>query len=272
MDNSEGSIPDATPTPGTAAPPEVLRPVSRAAPPASPPASPATTPGGKSTSPPSGPQLKTALDMVVSHWNQPVSGLFADASGFYREVETGIRALKIPDVEFSRVLWKEGQLASTRREYLRITRRRMVYDICAAPFGAGSFFSSWLCIVPFELSLCHLVGIFITMVVTSVLVIVLPLTLLALVGSAFIWSITDKKISTTSAGRDIALGLTVFGPVIQWFGHRKPTYYQLDSAAVFQTAAQEVVVAVVRGLCETQNVRLPAELADRPVMRDFMKR
>lgn len=275
MDDSEVSTPAASPasaaSPDVPAPaaPAVLRPVAR------PPA--ATSPGapkpqGSAPQSPSGPQLKTSLEMVVSHWNQPVAGLFIDASDFYRELETGIRALNIPDIEYSRVLWKEGQIGSASREYLRITRRRMVYDICCAPFGAGSFVSSWLCIVPFELSLCHLTGIFITMIITSFTVFLVPVTLLALAWSAFIWSLTGKKFTTTSAGSDIALGLTALGPLVKWFGHRKPTYYQLDSAGVFQTAVQEVVVAAVKGQCETRNVRPPAELTDRPVLRDFMKR
>jgi hypothetical protein len=48
----------------------------------------------------------------------------------------------------SRITWKEGGLLSAKREYLRVRRKEFVFDVCAAPFGKGFFFSWWLGEIP----------------------------------------------------------------------------------------------------------------------------
>ena len=39
---------------------------------------------------------------------------------------------------------KEGGIFSSKRVYLRVTRKNHAFDICGAPFGNGTFFSWWL--------------------------------------------------------------------------------------------------------------------------------
>ena len=43
---------------------------------------------------------------------------------------------------------ERGGILSAKREYLRVRRKELAYDICGAPFGNGFFFSSWLGEVP----------------------------------------------------------------------------------------------------------------------------
>ncbi len=50
---------------------------------------------------------------------------------------------KLPDVQVSRVAHREGGLLSAKREYLRVCRKELIVDICAAPFGPNVFFVSW---------------------------------------------------------------------------------------------------------------------------------
>ncbi len=85
-----------------------------------------------------------SLGVVISHWNILLEGLQASPLEFYIAVEAAIKKREIPDVETSRIDWRESGLLSARREYLRVTRGRFIFDICGAPFGRSFFVSSWL--------------------------------------------------------------------------------------------------------------------------------
>jgi hypothetical protein len=81
---------------------------------------------------------------VISHWHKLFGNFSFSTQKFYDLVERALERRNIPGLEISRVDWKEGGLFSADREYLRLTREKLTYDICAAPFGTGFFFSSRL--------------------------------------------------------------------------------------------------------------------------------
>ena len=81
---------------------------------------------------------------ILSHWTQHMEGLNQSTQQFYTMVQTAVEKKKIPDVKFTRVDFKEGGMFSSSREYLRIVRGDLRYDICGAPFGNGFFVSSRL--------------------------------------------------------------------------------------------------------------------------------
>src|ERR1039457_3333924 len=85
---------------------------------------------------------------VISHWHHPIENFQTSPMDFYAAVELALQPRQIQDLSTSRVDWKEGGLLSARREYLRVKRGKLAFDICAAPFGTGFFFSSWLAEVP----------------------------------------------------------------------------------------------------------------------------
>src|SRR5437867_3559896 len=84
------------------------------------------------------------LDAVMSHWSKLFEGFQTAPLPFYSAVEAAIARRQIPDVATERIEYKEGGLVSARREYLRVKRGKHAFDICAAPFGTGFFFSTWL--------------------------------------------------------------------------------------------------------------------------------
>lgn len=81
---------------------------------------------------------------IVSHWYHLIDGLQTSPLKFYEAVETAITKRQAPDAKASRVQWREGGMFSAKREYLRIQRQKLVFDICGAPFGRGFFISWWL--------------------------------------------------------------------------------------------------------------------------------
>lgn len=217
-------------------------------------------------------KLKTTLEMVAGHWCQPSVGVEISPSQFYDLVTKAVQDRKLPGVEFSRVFWKEEAFVGAKREYLRVQRARIVFDICAAPQGAGSFFSSWLCIVPFQVSAVHLAGIFTGMIVLIWLIPVALIYMLALMATGGLWWWVSRVGTTTSFKDDFLLGLTGIGPIAKFFAELKPTYYQIDAALIFQSAVQEATLSVIDKLCEDQKIRLLEDSERKPVLREFMKK
>lgn len=76
-------------------------------------------------------------------WHTFLDGFSCSAVEFYASVEAAVRARQIPKLKTERFLAKEGGAFSAKREYLRIRRGRVAFDLCAAPFGGGYFFSWW---------------------------------------------------------------------------------------------------------------------------------
>jgi hypothetical protein len=82
--------------------------------------------------------------LVLSHWHKGFDDWQESVQRVYTSVEEEIKRRKIPDVKTSRIFYREGGILSAKREYLRVRRREHIFDICAAPFGTGYFFSWWL--------------------------------------------------------------------------------------------------------------------------------
>jgi len=80
---------------------------------------------------------------ILSHWYHLTEGLQCSSKAFYTAVEQAIARRQLPGVRLSRVNHSESGILSARREYLRVQRFELIFDICAAPFGPNSFFVSW---------------------------------------------------------------------------------------------------------------------------------
>lgn len=81
---------------------------------------------------------------ILSRWSTLIEGMSATPSEVYDRIEAALEPRKIPDATRERVELAEGSVFSVRRVYLRVRRNELWVDICAAPFGTGFFFSSWL--------------------------------------------------------------------------------------------------------------------------------
>ena len=82
--------------------------------------------------------------LVFSHWYHLIENFQQPSQEFYSSLEQAIKKRNLPDVRISRIEFKEGNIFSAQREYLRVKRKELVFDICAAPYGNGFFISWWL--------------------------------------------------------------------------------------------------------------------------------
>lgn len=78
---------------------------------------------------------------VLSHWYTPVPNFSMSTKEFYDKVEKELGAQQVPGLKMSRPEFSEGGLFSAKRQYLRLKRDDVLFDICACPFGVNYFFS-----------------------------------------------------------------------------------------------------------------------------------
>src|SRR5262245_30612183 len=91
---------------------------------------------------------KPQFEHVRAHWATSCDAFQTSSRDFYRSVDEAIRRREIPELHLSRVVYRESGALSAKREYLRVERRGLHFDICAAPFGTGFFFSWWQVAAP----------------------------------------------------------------------------------------------------------------------------
>lgn len=93
---------------------------------------------------------------VLSHWYSLVPNFGTSAKEFYETIERALQERKVPGLEISRVEFSEGGILSDKREYLRMSRERLVFDVCGAPFGTSYFFSCRFAEIPAVIQLWQL--------------------------------------------------------------------------------------------------------------------
>jgi len=216
--------------------------------------------------------LPNSGKVVLSRWHSLFEDFSTSTQDFYGKVEAAIQRRNIPDIQVSRVRYNEGGIVTAKREYLRIRRKRIAFDICSAPYGNGHFFSWWLAKIPPRYGLLISLGavfalfpfwlivqlIFIKIVGESCLGALLipmslllgvPIILLALGVAAERGILIDEDwvLSVPVIG---VLYLIVFNPL---------TYYRLDTAFMFRDSVRSAVNEVLNGMREEKGLRLLGE-------------
>lgn len=80
---------------------------------------------------------------ITAHWFHQFTDLQMSAREFYNGLAAAIKEAQVPDLVVTSIEYQEAGILSSKREYLRVHRNDVVYDICACPFGRGYFISWW---------------------------------------------------------------------------------------------------------------------------------
>jgi hypothetical protein len=80
------------------------------------------------------------------HWQEFLDGHLISTVDFYAAVKAGLKDRQLPKVAIVEESFLEHHLFSAKRLYLRVSKNEYVYYICAAPYGTGTFISTWLCV------------------------------------------------------------------------------------------------------------------------------
>ena len=215
---------------------------------------------------------------IISHWHHPIENFQTSPLDFYALVEQALRPRQIPDISTSRVDWKEGGLLSARREYLRVKRGKLAFDICAAPFGTGFFFSSWLAEVPPP----HGVLYALLIIIGCLILLGMSVQMFGFFGGLFfaaiafpflVWFLgyAVREGHLGAGAEDALLVIPFFGPLYERL-FKPDTYYKMDTTLMFQSAVHAAVLEVVDQVTTAKGIRALTELERKPIMREFYQR
>jgi hypothetical protein len=197
---------------------------------------------------------------VLEHWYVPVANFNTSTREFYDTVERVMKVQNLPGLDIFRVDFAEGGLLSDKRQYLRMTRERLVFDICAAPFGTGFFFSCRLAEISAKIGLWQVFSLLVSFSVISKLTIQvagLQLGICALLAGLLLISLLLRS-AASPRFRDLDAHLVkspLFGAIYQRF-FRKETYYRYDTRLMYLDVVNQVVKAKVEETTGSKGIKL----------------
>ncbi|MFB3910483.1 MAG: hypothetical protein ACE15D_18995 [Candidatus Eisenbacteria bacterium] len=217
---------------------------------------------------------RQAYPEVLAHWQQSFEDFRTSSGDFYDAVMQSLARRKVPDIGYQRIRYREGGVASADREYFRVQRRNIVFDICAAPFGTGYFFSWWLAIRPPTfvdwMALLVIAGFFVLNVIgrwQSILGGVVALLTLPLV----LWLVAGIAHRNRPGLESAVMMLPVVGTLYRAI-FRPTTYYQIDTALMFRAEVEAAVKEVISGLRASKGLRALTTEEEKPVLSELLSR
>jgi hypothetical protein len=211
---------------------------------------------------------------AISHWYHLFEGYSTPAKEFYTKVEMTVRRRRIPGIAVERIDYAEGGFASANREYLRVRRARLAFDICAAPFGTGYFFSWWLTLAsgPWRtVILCDLlVDGLIGLLTFRFLGLAHPVAAVLIVGLTFhlLFMLFSRCLGWRA--RDVVYSIPLLGPALDRFLN-PDTYYKLDTALMYQETVRRAMMEVLSSLQNEKGMRALSPEEQMPRLRDLAK-
>jgi hypothetical protein len=220
-------------------------------------------------------QSKPKTAEVLHYWHELVDNYQTSPQEFYAAVQRTLQERKVPGLDATRVEFAEGGVLSAKRDYLRLTRERLVFDICAAPFGTSFFFSCRFAELPLVIGPDAVFAI---------------LAILALIGWAFthVWGLFFGLVAllvlllavmcilrnAVSIGlRDLDAWLIKqpdIGAIYEIL-FRKNTYYREDTKIMYLETVPAVVKKVYEELIAARGVKLTPEQEPAPVQGGLSK-
>lgn len=204
---------------------------------------------------------------VLSHWYHLIENIQHSPKEFYTAVEEAIGRRQIPDVSLSRVDHQEGGVFSASREYLRVQREELVFDVCSAHFGTGFFVSWWLG----EARPSPLFPTLTTLVVLGSLYYFVGL-LFAFILSVVLFFILGAVLSSGSGvWAAYLLVIPFIGPLFEKI-FMPPTYYKKDNALMFLESVRFGVHEALDQITQAKGLRSLTESERKPILNNLFKR
>lgn len=213
---------------------------------------------------------------VSEHWIAFADGFHCSPTEFYAIIEQQLEARKVPGLAMSRVEFAEGGLLSDQRVYLRMLRERLVFDVCAAPFGTRFFFSCRAAEIPSVIGIFQLAIVFVGFCVVTWVnwkIFGYVYGTLALVAEA-VALIYVLRNAVALGLRDLDTALIrspVLGPIYEnWF--RKETYYRTDTRLMYLDTVSSVVKALAEEATAAKGITLIRQFETAPLLGDLYRR
>ena len=212
---------------------------------------------------------------VIEHWISFAEDFQFPSAEFYSAVERELQARQVPGLEMSRVDFAGGGLLSDKRVYLRMLRERLVFDVCAAPFGTRFFFSCRMAEISAVIQLWQLLVVFIGCCIITGLFWrtfgFIDGSFLLVVGLGFLVYLLRNAVAVGLKDLDAALIKSpVFGPIYErWF--RRETYYRVDTRLMYLDTVSSVVKTLAEEVTGAKGVKLVRQYEQAPILGELYK-
>jgi hypothetical protein len=210
---------------------------------------------------------------VFAHWHKLVENFQTSPLEFYEAVEAAVRKREIPELSTSRVEYHESGALSALRIYSRIQRKKLAFDVCAAPFGNGFFFSSWLTEPKKSYRAWGCLTILVFLAFAYLLIQGMGWQGLYIAAVLVLGALAILIISARGgwlASEDLILGIPYLGPLYEHFFDPE-TYFKEDTRIMFQEMVHAAVLEAVDEMLQAKGLRALAPEARQPAIRSLTR-
>lgn len=219
---------------------------------------------------------------VLQHWIAFVEGFELLPSEFYSSIEAELKARNVPDMDMSRIEFSEGGILSAKRTYLRMVRERLVFDVCAAPFGKSFFFSCRFAEIPAVVRLWQLLVLggafgFFGILSLSIFIklfggytfILWPLAWFVVLASAIYIMRNAVAMGLKNLDKTL-LRIPVIGAIYEaWI--RRDTYYRQDTRLMYLETVSHVVKDLAEEAVALKGLKLLTQYERTPILGELYK-
>lgn len=222
-----------------------------------------------------GERLQARGSEELAQWAKLLEQFNYSPREFYKLVEKNLDLRQVPGAGAELRLLREAGILSPERLYLSVRRERLVFLLCAAPFGSGFFVSSRLLDYRSEANLLHyLAGLallggagFAAFAKWGLVPGLFTLGLLFTLA----WSVFRQAVAEGCEWLDDRLVATpVLGPLYESF-FRPDTYYRRDTAEMFRQAVHNAVMQAMDEMTTEKGIRGLSTEERTPVLRNLYR-
>lgn len=219
---------------------------------------------------------------VLNHWIAFVEDIHFSPTKFYDEVEKELQTRQVPGMEMARIEFSEGGVLSDKRLYLRMVRERLVFDVCAAPFGTSFFFSCRMAEIPLVVELWQLLVLFLGLAICFSISFAIMIKIFGFLGFFLfpilsvvflIGAIYTMRNAVAMGFKDLdatLLKAPVIGPIYEaWF--RKESYYRHDTRLMYLEIVSGVVKRLAENATTAKGVKFIKQYEQGPVLGELYK-
>lgn len=202
----------------------------------------------------------TRKPLVYKHQFVTLPRFETSVEDFYASIENDLKEKALGGLKIFRVEYAEGGVLSAKRTYLRLQRERLIFDVCAAPFGTTWFFSYRAAEIPCSLRVWELL-----------LLLAFLAAAVAFYAALFGWLFGSILFGLSVVGvslllrNALALGLSdldaavlripVIGGVYEAL-LRRETYYREDTRAAYLKIVEDSIVEKIEEVTAGKGVKL----------------
>jgi hypothetical protein len=217
---------------------------------------------------------------VLDHWISMADEFHVSSDEFYKAIETELARRQIPQLKMERIEISEGGLISGNRIYLRMMRERLLFDVCAAPFGTSYFFSCRSSELPLNLNYTHI--LLMLMLIFGSVSAQYYLFLRLTGSSGLAWTCTAGLIGLIVyfLRNLVALGfqdldsslvrVPGIGPIYEYL-FRRQTYYRHDTRLCYIHIVKTVVRKHADAVVGAKGIKLTGQFERAPILGELYR-